>query len=237
LRREQSLGRYWVLPSDEENSGNSHAYLGDGEKDRAMSSEDTPKLTVPVNEARDHVQGSPAAKVTLVEYGDYQCPYCGEAYSIIKKIQKRFGPDLRFVFRNFPITEVHPFAENGAEIAEAAGAQGKFWEMHDYLYENQQSLSNVDFFAKYASEKLELDGKRLKQEVATRKYTPRIQEDFMSGVRSGVNGTPTFFINDYRHNGSYEYDVMEDAIEIAIGSKKRDAKKPMASHAVKQTRR
>jgi protein-disulfide isomerase len=202
-----------------------------------MSSEDTPKLTSPVNETRDHIQGSTPAKVTLVQYGDYQCPYCGEAYPIIKRIQKRFGSDLRFVFRNFPITEAHPFAENGAEIAEAAGAQGKFWEIHDYLYENQQSLSNVDFFARYANEKLGLDGKRLKEEVLARVYSPRIQEDFMSGVRSGVNGTPTFFINDYRHNGSYEYEVLEEAIELEMGAKKRDEKKSVAAHTIKRTNR
>jgi len=200
-----------------------------------MSSEDTPKLTVPVNETRDHIQGSTQAKVILVQYGDYQCPYCGEAYPIIKRIEKRFGSDLRFVFRNFPITEAHPFAETGAEIAEAAGAQGKFWEMHDYLYENQQSLSNVDYFARYANEKLGLDGKRLKEEVLTRTYSPRIKEDFMSGVRSGVNGTPTFFINDYRHNGSYDYEVLEEAIEIAMGSKKTDAKKVATTRPIKRT--
>ena len=201
-----------------------------------MSSEDTPKLTVPVNDKRDHVQGTSTAKVTLVQYGDYQCPYCGEAYGIIKKIQKRFGSELRFVFRNFPITEAHPFAETGAEIAEAAAAQGKFWEMHDFLYENQQSLFNVDFFARYANEKLGLDGKKLKEEVLSRAYTPRIKEDFMSGIRSGVNGTPTFFINDYRHNGSYDYEVLEEAIEFAMGSKKKDMKKPLTTRPVKQTR-
>lgn len=202
-----------------------------------MSSENTPKLTFPVNETRDHIQGSPTAKVTLVQYGDYQCPYCGEAYSIIKTIQKRFGSDLRFVFRNFPITEAHPFAETGAEIAEAAGAQGKFWEMHDYLYENQQSLSNVEFFARYANEKLGLDGKKLKKEVFAQAYTPRIKEDFMTGIRSGVNGTPTFFINDYRHNGSYDYEVLEEAIEFAMGTKKRETKKTLVSRPARQTRR
>ena len=152
-----------------------------------------------------------------------------------KKIQKRFGSDLRFVFRNFPITDAHPFAENGAEIAEAAGAQGKFWEMHDYLFENQQSLSNVDFFTRYANEKLGLDGKRLKEEVVKRTYTSRIKEDFMSGVRSGVNGTPTFFINNYRHNGSYDYEVLEEAIEIAMGREKSDATKVVAARPVKRT--
>ncbi len=201
-----------------------------------MSSVDSPKLTLTVDEKRDHIQGTSTAKVTLVQYGDYQCPYCGEAYPIIKRVQKRFGRELRFVFRNFPITEAHPFAENGAEIAEAAGAQGKFWEMHDYLYENQQSLSNVDLFASYANDELGIDGKKLKQEVLSRKYTPRIKEDFMSGVRSGVNGTPTFFINSYRHNDSYDYEVLEEAIEIANGTKKKDLKKPLASRPVRRTR-
>jgi protein-disulfide isomerase len=200
-----------------------------------MSSADTPRLKSPVNETRDHIQGPSTAKITLVQYGDYQCPYCGEAYPIIKKIQKRFGPDLRFVFRNFPITEAHPFAETGAEIAEAAGAQGKFWEMHDFLYENQQSLSNVDFFVRHAIESLGLDGKKLKNEVLTRAYTPRIQEDFMSGIRSGVNGTPTFFINEYRHNGSYDYEVLQEAIEVAMGTKKRDAKKAVVASPVRRT--
>jgi protein-disulfide isomerase len=201
-----------------------------------MSSEDIPKLTLPINETRDHIQGASTAKVKLVQYGDYQCPYCGEAYGIIKRIQKRFGSELQFVFRNFPITEAHPFAETGAEIAEAAAAHGKFWEMHDYLYENQQSISNVDFFARYASEILRLDGKKLKEEVLSRAYTPRIKEDFMSGIRSGVNGTPTFFINDYRHNASYEYEVLEEAIEFAMGTKEKDSRKPLATRPVRQTR-
>ena len=108
--------------------------------------------------------------------------------------------------------------------------------MHDYLYENQPSLSNLDFFVNYANESLGLDGKRLKNEVLTRTYSPRINEDFMSGIRSGVNGTPTFFINDYRHNGSYDYDVLEEAVEFAMGTKKRDVKTPLASRLVKQTR-
>jgi protein-disulfide isomerase len=199
-----------------------------------LEQEDTPKLVEPVNDSRDHVQGPTTAKVTLVQYGDYQCPYCGEAYGIIKKIQKRFGSELRFVFRNFPITEAHPFAENGAEIAEAAGAQGKFWEMHDYLYENQQSLSNVDFFARHAGDKFGLDGKRLRDEVMKRAYSVKIREDFMSGVRSGVNGTPTFFVNGYRHNGSYDYEVLEEAIEMAMAPNKGDSKKA-SEHLVKRT--
>jgi protein-disulfide isomerase len=189
-----------------------------------------------VDEERDHIQAPSTAKVTLLEYGDYQCPYCGEAYPIIKKIQKRFGDDLRFVFRNFPLTEVHPFAEIGAEIAEAAGAQGKFWEMHDHLYENQWALSNWEFFLKYAETKLRLDSKRMREEVTTHAYTPRIKEDFLSGIKSGVNGTPTLFINDLRHNGDYEYEVLEEAIEIAMGSKKgAAAKKTVAARVQRQT--
>jgi protein-disulfide isomerase len=203
-----------------------------------MSSGDVPRLKLPVTETRDHIQGSPDAKVTLLEYGDYQCPYCGEAYPIIKKIQQRFGNNLRFVFRNFPLTEAHPFAETGAEIAEAAAAQGKFWEMHDHLYENQQSLSNLDFFVRYAETKLGLDGARLRKEVTSHAYTDRIKEDFLSGIRSGVNGTPTLFINDLRHNGDYDYEVLEEAIELAMGTKKkRPENKPVAARAQRQTRR
>ena len=115
-------------------------------------SEHTPSLKPPVGE-NDHVQDTPDAKVTLLKYGDYQCPYCGEAYGIVKRVQEKFGSDLRFVFRNFPLTEVHPRAEFGAEMAESASDQGKFWEMHDYLYEHQSYLSNEDFFLQYAQSK------------------------------------------------------------------------------------
>jgi protein-disulfide isomerase len=196
---------------------------------------DTPRLKLPVSESRDHIQGSPSAKVTLLEYGDYQCPYCGEAYGIIKKIQKRFGNDLRFVFRNFPLTEVHPFAEVGAEIAEAGGAQGKFWEMHDHLYENQPHLANLNFFVEYAENALKLDGEKIREEVVTHAHTPRIKEDFLSGIRSGVNGTPTLFINDLRHNGDYEYEALEEAIENATGTRKT-FKKTVAARPQRITR-
>jgi protein-disulfide isomerase len=114
-----------------------------------------PRLTLPVGE-RDHFEGAAAASVVLVEYGDYQCPYCGAAYPIVKRVQKELGARLRFVFRNFPLTNMHPQAQWAAETAEAAAAQGKFWEMHDYLYENQPSLGDEAFFAKY-EEKLKLD--------------------------------------------------------------------------------
>ena len=181
--------------------------------------EDSPRLSLPVTEKRDHIQGPSTAKVILVEYGDYQCPYCGEAYPIIKKIQAKYGADLRFVFRNFPLTQMHPRAEFGAETAEASAAQGKFWEMHDFIYENQRSLDDEEFFLKFADKNLGLDKEKIRQSVAQHAFAPRIREDFMSGVRSGVNGTPTLFIQEHRHNGSYEFKELDAAIKSTLSSK------------------
>ena len=168
-------------------------------------------LTLPVAEDRDHVQGAPGAAVTLVEYGDYECPYCGAAYPIVKQLQAERGDALRFVFRNFPITTAHPHAEQAAEAAEAAAAQGRFWEMHDLLYENQQRLDAEDLLA-YA-DRLGLDAERFKRELAEHAHAARVHEDFMSGVRSGVNGTPTFYINGVRHDDSYDFDTMLNALQ------------------------
>ena len=182
-------------------------------------SEDSPRLTIPVSGKKDHVQGPSTAKVVMVEYGDYQCPYCGEAYPIVKKIQEKHGNSLRFVFRNFPLTQIHPRAEFGAELAEAAAAGGKFWEMHDFIYENQRSLDDEEFFLKFAEKKLGLDKEKIHQSVVKHAFEPRIREDFMSGVRSGVNGTPTFFIKEHRHNGSYEFKALDEAIKSAINQK------------------
>ena len=168
-------------------------------------------LTVPVTEGRDHIQGQADAPVTLVQYGDYECPYCGEAYPIIKEIQSEMGERLRFVFRNFPISTSHPHAEQAAEAAEAANAQGKFWEMHDLLYERQQNVTDEDLH-RYAEE-LGLDVERFDKEMAEHVQAQRVHEDFMSGVRSGVNGTPTFYINGVRHDDSYESEVLRDALE------------------------
>jgi protein-disulfide isomerase len=170
-------------------------------------------LTMPVAEDRDHIQGPADAAVTLVQYGDYECPYCGEAYPIIKEVQARLGDSLRFVFRNFPITTSHPHAERAAEAAEAAAAQGKFWEMHDLLYENQRRLRDEDLHT-YA-ERLGLDVELFDKEMADHAHAERVREDFMSGVRSGVNGTPTFYINGARHDDSYEIEVLLDALERA----------------------
>jgi protein-disulfide isomerase len=170
-------------------------------------------LTVPVSDDRDHTQGLPDAPVTLVEYGDYQCPYCGRAYPIIKDVQAELGDRLRFVFRNFPITTSHPNAEQAAEAAEAAGAQGRFWEMHDLLYENQSRL-DLDGLLGHA-ERLALDVERFERELADNVYAERVHEDFMSGVRSGVNGTPTFYVNGVRHDDSYERGTLIAALERA----------------------
>ena len=173
----------------------------------------TSKLTLPVSEDRDHIQGRPDARVTLLEYGDYECPYCGAAYPIIKEVQSRMGDRLRFVFRNFPITTSHPHAERAAEATEAAGGQSKFWEMHDHLYENQRHLEDADLHG-YA-EQLGLDVGIFDQDLAGHQYAERVREDFMSGVRSGVNGTPTFYINGVRHDDSYELETLLAALDRA----------------------
>ena len=171
------------------------------------------QMTVPVSAARDHIQGPDGAPVTLVEYGDYECPYCGAAYPVIKEIQAQMGDGLRFVFRNFPITNSHPHAEKAAEAAEAAATQGHFWEMHDHLYEHQQQLTAEHLHAH--AQALGLDLKRFDQELADNVYAPRVREDFMSGVRSGVNGTPTFFINGVRYDGSHDLDSLLAAVRSA----------------------
>ena len=158
-------------------------------------------LVPPVNDDRDHVQGVADAPVTLVEYGDYECPYCGMAYPIVKSLQRALGNRLRFVFRNFPLKDSHPHAEHAAEAAEAAAAQGRFWEMHDTLFENQQRLRDDDLVA--YSNTLGLDAARVAKELAEGTWTKRVGDDFRSGVRSGVNGTPTFFINGERYDGSW----------------------------------
>ena len=171
------------------------------------------KLTVAVS-AKDHIQGDPKAPVTLVEYGDYQCPSCGQAYPIVKRLQKHFGKRLAFVFRNFPLSQIHQYAEPAAETAEYAGIHHKFWEMHDLLYENQGSLDDGLFLE--LSQQLNLDIDKLTQALESKQFEPRVKADFSGGVRSGVNGTPTFFINGQRHDGSYDYESMVEAISLAL---------------------
>lgn len=158
------------------------------------------QLTPPIG-AQDHAAGPAGAPVTLVEYGDYECPYCGMAYPVVKRVQSALGNQLRFVFRNFPLAEAHPHARLAAQAAEAAGAQGRFWEMHDMLFENQSALEPADIVG-YA-QSVGLDLKRFEQDMEAGTYAKKVRDDFRSGVRSGVNGTPTFFVNGERYDGSW----------------------------------
>jgi protein-disulfide isomerase len=170
-------------------------------------------LTIPVS-ADDHVQGAATAPVTLLEYGDYECPYCGAAYPLVKAIVRRLGAKLRFVFRNMPLNEMHPRAELAAEAAEAAGAQGKFWEMHDALYEHQAELG-PDLVRKLAG-RLHLDAAQFETDLVSGKFRDRVKRDFMSGVRSGVAGTPTFFINGALYNGELDERSLTAALQQKI---------------------
>jgi len=174
------------------------------------------KLKVPVGQA-DHSLGDEQAPVTLVEYGDYECPHCGHAHPIIQAVRKHFGSQLRFVFRNFPLTQIHPHAEMAAEAAEFAAAKGRFWEMHDTIFENQTRLG-MPWLAEAAG-KLGLSSDELKTSVANHEFLQRIKDDFMSGVRSGVNGTPTFFINGERYEESWEFEDLVGAIEARLPKK------------------
>ena len=175
-----------------------------------MDEAESALLTLPVSD-RDHQQGPPDAPVTLVEYGDYECPYCGRAYPILKAIQERMAGRLRFVFRNFPITSNHPHAQHAAEAAEAADAQGRFWEMHDTLYENQHALKDADLVGYAAT--LGLDTERFEQDLTRHVFRERVREDFLSGLRSGVNGTPTFYINGVRYEESWDFDTLLEVLE------------------------
>jgi protein-disulfide isomerase len=162
----------------------------------------------------DHAQGRIDAPITLVEYGDYECPHCGRAYPIVKSLQRQFGNHLRFVFRNFPLRESHPHAEDAAETAEFAGAHGRFWEIHDAIFENQQRLSRRVLIE--LAGRLELDRYALEQSLARGEFRGRVQRDFSGGVRSGVNGTPTFFINSQRHDADFEFQTLSAAIRRAL---------------------
>ena len=163
---------------------------------------------------RDHAEGPDDAVVTLVEFGDYQCPYCARAHPIVKKLKHHFGDSLRFVFRNFPLSELHPMAQEAAEAAEFAAVHGKFWEMHDAIYEHQ-SLLSPDLLSRLANT-YGLDVPSLSEAFREGTLRERVRSDFNSGVTSGVNGTPTFFINGRRHDDSYEYQVLLTALEDAL---------------------
>ncbi len=157
-------------------------------------------MNVKLNDT-DHVQGAENAPIVLIEYADYQCPYCGKSYYIIKKAQEKLGDKLKFVFRNFPITELHENAVSAAIAAEAAGKQGKFWEMHDMLFENQQYLNEYNIM-EYA-QKLNLDISRFESDYDSVDCVTKVQNDLNSGLELGVQGTPTFFINGQRFEGNW----------------------------------
>jgi protein-disulfide isomerase len=159
-------------------------------------------LKIPITSS-DHIQGSEDAPIKLVEYGDYECPHCGAAHPIVKAIQEHFGPQLAYVFRHFPLIEIHPNAESAAETAEFAGAHGRFWEMHDLIFANQERLGRPLLFA--LADALDLPEEDLQDALVSRLYDPKVRTDFLGGVRSGVAGTPTFFINGDRHSGPYEF--------------------------------
>ena len=180
-----------------------------------MTTRSSTELTLPVTD-RDHIQGSTEALVTLVEYGDYECPHCGRAHPIVEEIRQQFGDRLRFVFRNFPLTQVHAHAEAAAEAAEAAGAQGRFWEMHQALFTHQNAL-DTSHLVQYAG-RLRINAAQLGEALSAHTFRDRVREDFMSGVRSGVNGTPTFFINGMRHDAPFDLPFLSEAIEGAMGS-------------------
>ncbi|MGB7849126.1 MAG: thioredoxin domain-containing protein [Candidatus Acidiferrum sp.] len=162
----------------------------------------------------DHVEGDGHGGCTLVEYGDYECPHCGHAYPMVKRVQKHFGKRLRFVFRNFPLNEMHPHAESAAESAEFAAPHGKFWEFHDLLFENQERLGGALY--QEIAQQLKLAAADLRGALEKQEFLPKVRADFTSGVRSGVNGTPTFFINGQRHDAPFEYEDLVAAINAAL---------------------
>jgi protein-disulfide isomerase len=158
-------------------------------------------LLLPIRE-QDHVHGPESAPLTLVEYGDYECPACGQLFVILRDVQETLGDRLRIVYRHYPLSGAHPHAQEAAEAAEAAGEQGRFWEMHDLLFQHQASLKRKDLLG-YA-ESLGLDMPRFRSELTGSMYRDRVREDFRHGVQNGVYGTPGLFLNGVRHDEAWD---------------------------------
>ena len=177
-----------------------------------MSNGHVARLITPVSD-RDHSIGPVDAPVTLLEYGDYECPYCGQAFPIVEEVRRRLGDRLRFVWRNFPLTQSHPHAEHAAEVAEAAAAQGRFWPMHDWLFRHQFALDDRALFD--GAQEIGIDVDRVRSELSLGTHRERVRDDFAGGIKSGVNGTPTFYINGVRHDGDYGAETLVAAIEQA----------------------
>jgi protein-disulfide isomerase len=190
----------------------------------AGTAEDILDLSQDVDPERDHIRGSEDAPVTLVEYGDFECPYCGRAEPVIRELLSSFDDDVRYVWRHLPLNDVHPNAQLAAEASEAAAAQGHFWEMHDTLLQHQGDL-RPSHIATYAQE-LGLDSQRLLSELHRREYAARVGKDVTSADESGVSGTPTFFINGRRHYGTYDIDTLSAAVTAARGRARLTAKAP-----------
>ena len=167
-------------------------------------------MTPEVDPARDHVRGSPAARVTLVEYADFQCPYCREAYPVTRELGERFGDELRFVFRHMPLVDLHPAAQRAAEASEAAAAQGRFWDMHDRLFEGSAALRERDLVGH--AEALGLDIGAFERDIAEGVHRDRVLEDYESGARSGVPSTPRFYVDGVMHEGGSNMTELEWAI-------------------------
>src|SRR5438128_6844137 len=172
-------------------------------------------LVVPVSEL-DHSQVPATAAVTLVQYGDYECPYTRQSTTVVRAIQQQLGDKLRFVFRNFPLAEIHPHALHAAFAAEAAATQGKFWQMHDYIFHHQHTLEDSDL--EQFAEAVGLDMQQFARDMAERPYISRIEADVEGGERSGVQGTPTFFINGVLYPGSWKQEALLAALEEADAS-------------------
>jgi protein-disulfide isomerase len=170
-------------------------------------------LSVPVT-ARDHILGGKAAGVTLVEYGDYECSYCALAQPIIGQVLTDFAAQLRYVFRHFPLTEIHPQAEGAAEFAELAAKQGKFWEVHEALYANHADLGMPLYVE--LGRLLGVSERDIAASLESQAFATKINQDLQGGLRSGVDGTPAFFINGQRHGGSYQYEDLRTAIGAAL---------------------
>jgi protein-disulfide isomerase len=181
-----------------------------------MTASYRPSPLLRVDEVIDHVQGGPRAAVTLIEYGDYECPACFQANSALKVILPQFGDDLRFAFRHFPLREVHPHAELAAEAAEAAGAQGKFWPMHDLLFSNQHHLKEKHLQG-YAAQ-LGLDMARYENEMKDRVYLQRVQEQIASGRHLAIRSTPAFYVNGVFTDVSFGLQHLHQAIERALAA-------------------
>ena len=193
----------------------------------SATADDVVDLSDDVDPARDHVRGAEDAPVTLVEYGDYECPYCGQAEVVIRELLSSFGDELRYVWRHLPLNDVHANAQLAAEAAEAAGAQGAFWPMHDTLLAHQSELRPPDL-GRYASD-LDLDVDRFWHDLRRHVHAGRVAEDVASADASGVAGTPSFFINGRRHSGAYDAQTLSAAVRAAS---RRAAARRLAEPAV-----